>query len=336
MDAFCQKQRRGFEIPVVLKYINDEVLPTVYPDAFDAAAEVFLPPPFLSLPLSCTKTENIKYLVLLRSEIYSLTCVLSVSPVCPLGVSLSLCVFFLEPLLRYLSHLGQAFPRFTVSKSVAYTIMTKIGWKFKTKGKGVFVDGHERDDVVKYRAAFIKRWFEEYAPHFDFESWLGVGDAAAGAAAEAVQGALLPMQEGEKEDEYTIVPMFHDESTFYASDGRTRMWLPGSSAKGHNILTKKGLGKAFMISGFMCPCHPYLLQHQPDDSTPTLPRVPLNPDEDKNGEPEHNCPCGKADGARAMIRCVTCNGWYHVTCVKLTVKEAKRKKVAGEPYNCVT
>jgi hypothetical protein len=53
--------------------------------------------------------------------------------------------------------------------------------------------------------------------------------------------------EGDKK----IVFVTHDESTFYANDGKKDLWL----LEGENYIRKKGPGSSIMVSEFQCPCH---------------------------------------------------------------------------------
>lgn len=53
------------------------------------------------------------------------------------------------------------------------------------------------------------------------------------------------------EEEVQFVFVTHDESTFYANDGKNDIWL----MDGENYLRKKGPGQSIMISEFQCPCH---------------------------------------------------------------------------------
>ena len=60
---------------------------------------------------------------------------------------------------------------------------------------------------------------------------------------------ILPpkLEDGKKK----IVFVTHDESTFYANDGKNDLWLED----GENYIRKKSAGLSIMISEFQCPCH---------------------------------------------------------------------------------
>jgi hypothetical protein len=69
-------------------------------------------------------------------------------------------------LRRYLNDF--LFPRLGLSKTICETTamqwMKKAGFKMVRIKKGVYVDGHERDDVVAYRKDFIQKIFKDVLP----------------------------------------------------------------------------------------------------------------------------------------------------------------------------
>lgn len=38
--------------------------------------------------------------------------------------------------------------------------MWKLDWRYGKKKKGMYIDGHEQEDVVQYWDEFLKRWKE--------------------------------------------------------------------------------------------------------------------------------------------------------------------------------
>jgi hypothetical protein len=78
--------------------------------------------------------------------------------------------------------------------------------------KGVYMDGHEREDVVKYRdEVFLPKMEEFEARMVHYEANDQDEDL------KRVEPKLGP---GEKE----IIPIFHDESCFHANDQTGRAW----------------------------------------------------------------------------------------------------------------
>jgi hypothetical protein len=110
--------------------------------------------------------------------------------------------------------------------------MKKMGFVYNTVKKGVYIDGHEREDVVNYRqSTFIPLW-RKYEHRFvifkEDGSWR--------------LPQLLP-------GEVPVVLVTHDESTFNANDGKRRVWMKKDAPP----LRKKERGKGIMVSGFLTP-----------------------------------------------------------------------------------
>lgn len=111
--------------------------------------------------------------------------------------------------------------------------LRKLGFKYDTVKKGVFVDGHERADVVDYRQkVFLPKWRE-------YQRRLVVFDEDGNWSPPST---LLP---GEK----PLVLCTHDESTFNANDGKREVWME----EGKPPIRPKGRGKGIMVSGFLTP-----------------------------------------------------------------------------------
>mmetsp|Transcript_10776 Transcript_10776/g.28361 ORF Transcript_10776/g.28361 Transcript_10776/m.28361 type:complete len:270 (+) Transcript_10776:72-881(+) len=101
------------------------------------------------------------------------------------------------------------------------------------KRSSIYIDGHEREDVVGYTERFCCRW-GKYVPRstvFD-------------EAMESIPPTL-------NDDEAELVPMFHDEATFQAKDDQKYVRLE----QYENLLKLKGGGRGLLISEFICPCH---------------------------------------------------------------------------------
>jgi hypothetical protein len=107
--------------------------------------------------------------------------------------------------------------------------LKKMCFTYKDAKKDVYFDGHEREDVVKYRnEVFLKTWQESSRRFVIFKedgSW------------EKPPG----LQPGEK----PLVLVTHDESTFNANDGKHRLWLKN----GERPLRPKGKGKGIISTG---------------------------------------------------------------------------------------
>lgn len=109
----------------------------------------------------------------------------------------------------------------------------KMGFIHDTVRKGVFIDGHERDDVVQYRNdVFLPQW-KNYQRRFVVFSENGTWK---------VPSTLI---DGEK----PLVLVTHDESTFNANDGKRSLWMK----KDHQPIRPKSKGRGIMVSGFLTP-----------------------------------------------------------------------------------
>ncbi|EIE88582.1 hypothetical protein RO3G_13293 [Rhizopus delemar RA 99-880] len=123
-----------------------------------------------------------------------------------------------------------------IPESTLSNYLHEWDYVYRKNKKTIYFDGHEREDVVEYRNVWSKRMLE-YMEKMDFYS------------GETEEDVLEPnaLPEGERK----CVFVTHDESTFYANDGKNDMWL----ADGENYIRKKGPGLSIMVSEFQWPCH---------------------------------------------------------------------------------
>ena len=110
-----------------------------------------------------------------------------------------------------------------------------MGANFRDFRKDVYVDGHEREDVQRYRREeFIPKWLElrkrlcQFDPDHEASPW------------------RIPTGLG---DEKPTILVTHDESTFNANDGRKRGWIVEDKFP----LLPKSRGKGIMVSAFLTP-----------------------------------------------------------------------------------
>ena len=95
-----------------------------------------------------------------------------------------------------------------------------MGFKYSNFSKGVYFDGHEREDVVADRTAYL-------GAMKTFESWM------------CKFGSPCPNPTSRP-----VVCVFHDESTFYTNGDQTFHWTDGTK----QVLKQKSLGQAIMVS----------------------------------------------------------------------------------------
>lgn len=111
----------------------------------------------------------------------------------------------------------------------------KLNWRYRQKKKGMYIDGHERDDVVEYRKGFLERW-KEYEKRFViYDNNGNVLSTPTG----------FPVPQGVR---FRLILVTHDESTFYENDRRKIHWI-NDNAKA--VAEKKGEGQSLMVSEFL-------------------------------------------------------------------------------------
>lgn len=104
--------------------------------------------------------------------------------------------------------------------------------------KDVFVDGHERSDVVADRQNFLNK-MESLQPYFvEFEADGTIKSKEY--PSDCVVGG---------DQRRPVIVITHDECTFSANDGKRRAW----AKKGETFLRPKGQGQGIMVSDFLLP-----------------------------------------------------------------------------------
>ncbi|KAF7310220.1 hypothetical protein MIND_00395700 [Mycena indigotica] len=98
--------------------------------------------------------------------------------------------------------------------------LKRMDWWFGVRKNGMYVDGHEREDVVAYRKAFVKRWMEGYEPRM-------VTYDNDGNEAKRPDGDTFKLPERYLGQRFQLIPVTHDESTFYKNDRMTVASLAG-------------------------------------------------------------------------------------------------------------
>lgn len=122
-----------------------------------------------------------------------------------------------------------------ISEKTAQRWLAFLGLKYGRYRPGLYNDGHERPDVVKYRDNFLLR-FEHYEKRMiQYEG-------------EFMEKVVMPVL---APDERPLVLVTHDESCFSSHDGRDFVWLD----EGNNRIRPKGDGRSIMVSAFVCECH---------------------------------------------------------------------------------
>jgi hypothetical protein len=118
-----------------------------------------------------------------------------------------------------------------ISERTARRWLIKLGWRQTVVRKGVYMDGHERNDVVEYRNKVflpaIARFEAQMAKHEGPE----------------LKKIMPEIQEGQRR----IIIQYHDECCFHANDEARSLWL----REGEQPLRKKGRGRLIHVSDFI-------------------------------------------------------------------------------------
>ena len=127
------------------------------------------------------------------------------------------------------------YPR-RVSVETARKWLHELGFDILQLSKGVFIDGHQRSDVVESRVKFL-RTMTEYG-------FLRPDNAPTEEAAQALPADVPHMskEEGEKR-----IVWFHDESAYNTAEDTPILW----GEKGKLPIKPKGRGSSIMVSEFI-------------------------------------------------------------------------------------
>ena len=131
--------------------------------------------------------------------------------------------------------LDPGFPR-KVSCETARKWLHELGFSVIDAKKGTYVDGHERSDVVEYRARFLRKMVAL--------GFLNQENAPTPEAKVALPEDLDPPR---PEVLAKTIVLFHDETTFQANDYERTQW----GTKDDHMLVPKSRGAGIMISDFI-------------------------------------------------------------------------------------
>jgi hypothetical protein len=123
----------------------------------------------------------------------------------------------------------------TISPRTGQRWLQRLDWRFGKKKHGMYIDGHERQDVVAYRKAFCERWKEYEKRMFKFDN--------DGNVSFTPTGFRVPQW-----PRFRLVLVTHDESTFRLRDYRKSMWNHASEQPEPE---RKGEGPTIMVSDFL-------------------------------------------------------------------------------------
>ena len=126
----------------------------------------------------------------------------------------------------------------SIAERTARRWLAGLGWRYGKLKDGMYIDGHEREDVVEYRRQFVARWKENERR---FHQWDNDGNELPRPNGFPVPGAL---------GRFRLIPVTHDESVFYQNDERKTAWVHNSDKAKPK---PKGDGQSIMVSDFLTP-----------------------------------------------------------------------------------
>ena len=119
----------------------------------------------------------------------------------------------------------------SISNTTVRAWLKYFGWTFRTGAKDIYYDGHERSDVLEYRQEFL-------AEMEQLEQWM---------PKPSDDDIMILIEPNLNEGNKRHILVTHDESVFYANDGKKTFWGP----VGHQPLRKKGAGLSLHVSDFL-------------------------------------------------------------------------------------
>lgn len=122
-----------------------------------------------------------------------------------------------------------------IKSRTAWNWLRKLGFEYKDVKKDVFIDGHERPDVVKDRQKILKviKELEPYLVEFNEDGTIKANEYPSYCA---IEGA----------NRQPVIVITHDESTSIANDDLRRTW----TRKGTVFYDQKGEDKASWLPNF--------------------------------------------------------------------------------------
>ncbi|EEB89585.1 hypothetical protein MPER_12299, partial [Moniliophthora perniciosa FA553] len=151
---------------------------------------------------------------------------------------------------RYEGRTGYGGGELKISISTGDRWLKKLDWRYGHKKKGMYVDGHERDDVVAYRKKFCERWKEYEKRMVKFDNDGNILCTPAGFA----------VPQGPR---FRLILVTHDESTFYQCDRHKILWQHKNAVLAPE---RKGEGESLMVLDFLTPEWGRLVDNDGDEA----------------------------------------------------------------------
>ena len=129
------------------------------------------------------------------------------------------------------SQLPPGFP-VSITPRTARKWLHDLGFSPRLNKKGLYFDGHERDDVVEYRKIYLRKIEILQSTH------LPPPICSTGQPEEII---------GNESSDNRLVLIYHDESSFHANEGQSWQWAEEDKL----ILHPKSQGRGLMVSDFI-------------------------------------------------------------------------------------
>ena len=124
----------------------------------------------------------------------------------------------------------------SISKCTAHSWVGRLGWQYGKWQNGMYIDGHEHDNIIQYRSAFMQhfKWYKQCFHLYDNN------------------GNELPLPHSfpvpEAAGHFQLILITHNELTFFQNDQCKFCW----DCKGLSKAPKpKGDGQSLMVSDFL-------------------------------------------------------------------------------------
>ena len=134
--------------------------------------------------------------------------------------------------------LSSNMPR-TISIRTANRWLHQFGFTPQSHKKGPYVDGHEREDVVKSREEFLKQITDPKKSH---------------KPPPPCSDETAPVPGPDAESQKQLVLIYHDENIFTINEGQTWMWATEDAP----VIQPKTKGSGIMVSDFIDQHNGYL------------------------------------------------------------------------------
>jgi len=124
-----------------------------------------------------------------------------------------------------------------ISLQTAQRWLKKLGWRYGRKRNGMYLNGHEWEDVVNHRKVFVARW-AEYEKHM-----VQYGNDR--------KIATIPSRFAvEQVSQFCLILLTHNKSTFFTDDRhKNSLHAPGSK----QTPKRKHEVESLMVSEFLSP-----------------------------------------------------------------------------------